>query len=169
MYHTVLMVNDDNHLEICGGIRLGALQMGDFSFPKLMEGETYTQVSCGDGHTVVLTSKGRVVACGNNEFGQCSIPSLPGADTHFAPAWSPEVVICQINFDDDEAVCRNLHGDIVKQWIVWNLDTRVQHSVEQMYDGQMAGQKLCVVLPDGQLVNAKESWNQLKNKLGSLR
>ena len=84
-------------------------------------------------------------------------------------AWSPEVVICQISFNDDEAVCRNMNGDIVKRWIVWNLDTRVQHSVEQMYDGQMAGQKLCLVLPDGQLVNARESWNQLKNKLGSLR
>ena len=169
MYHTVLMGNDNKHLEICGGIRVGTLQMGDFSFPKLMEGETYTQVSCGDGHTVVLTSKGRAQACGNNEFGQCSFPSLPDADTHFALAWSPEVVICQISYDDDEAVCRSMNGNIFRRCTVSNLDTTVQHSVEQMYDGQMAGRKLCLVIPDGQLVNAKESWSQLKNKLGSLR
>ena len=49
---------------------------GECDIPPLDEGVTYTQVSAGDSHTVLLRSDGRVVACGDNECRQCDIPPL---------------------------------------------------------------------------------------------
>ena len=40
------------------------------------EGLSYTQVSAGGAHTVLLRSDGSVVACGANNWGQCNIPPL---------------------------------------------------------------------------------------------
>ena len=37
---------------------------------------SYTQVSAGGDHTVLLRSDGTALACGNNEDGQCNIPPL---------------------------------------------------------------------------------------------
>ena len=42
----------------------------------LEEGVTYSQVSAGHYHTVLLRSDGRAVACGRNDEGQCNIPGL---------------------------------------------------------------------------------------------
>ena len=44
--------------------------------PPLDRGGTYTQISASSGHTVLLRSDGQVVACGKNQYGQCSIPPL---------------------------------------------------------------------------------------------
>ena len=46
------------------------------SIPPLDEGISYSQVSAGRCHTVLLRSDGRAVACGSNYRGQCSIPPL---------------------------------------------------------------------------------------------
>ena len=51
-------------------------------FPALDEGVTYTQVSAGFGHTVLLRSDGRAVACGNNSLLQCKIPALDKGVTY---------------------------------------------------------------------------------------
>jgi len=42
----------------------------------LDEGLSYTQVSAGGAHTVLLRSDGSVVACGANNWGQCNVPPL---------------------------------------------------------------------------------------------
>merc|ERR1712150_201488 len=39
-------------------------------------------VSAGGGHTVLLKSDGHVVACGQNAFGQYTIPDLPDGVTY---------------------------------------------------------------------------------------
>ena len=50
--------------------------------PQLADGMTYTQVSAGGGHTVLLTSDGVAVACGQNDLGQCDIPPLAAGMTY---------------------------------------------------------------------------------------
>merc|ERR1712046_374847 len=47
-----------------------------------MGGLTYTQVAAGAVHTVLLTSKGTAVACGDNVSGQCDIPVLEAGLTY---------------------------------------------------------------------------------------
>merc|ERR1711862_202868 len=49
---------------------------GQCSIPPLHEGLTYTQVSAGSGHTVLLKSDGTAVACGDQRELQFSIPPL---------------------------------------------------------------------------------------------
>ena len=46
------------------------------TFPPLDEGLSYTQISAGFTHTVLLRSDGSVVACGDNDVGQWNIPPL---------------------------------------------------------------------------------------------
>ena len=47
-----------------------------FGGSSLVKFHTYTQVSAGRGHTVLLHSDGNAVACGQNSVGQCTIPLL---------------------------------------------------------------------------------------------
>ena len=49
-------------------------------FPPLDEGMSYTQVSAGSVHTVLLRSDGSVVAFGGNDVEQCDIPSCTMLD-----------------------------------------------------------------------------------------
>jgi alpha-tubulin suppressor-like RCC1 family protein len=48
----------------------------------LNDGVTYTQVSAGGYHTVLLRSDGCAVACGWNVRGQCNIPPLDEGVTY---------------------------------------------------------------------------------------
>ena len=50
---------------------------GQCSIPCLDEKASYTQVSAGLCHSVLLLSDGKVVACGSNDFKRCNIPALP--------------------------------------------------------------------------------------------
>ena len=52
-----------------------AIYLGSARFPPLDEGISYTQVSAGEDHTVLLRSDGQAVACGRPN-GQCEIPPL---------------------------------------------------------------------------------------------
>ena len=49
---------------------------GRGTIPPLDDGISYTQVSAGENHTVLLRSDGNAVACGQNSVGQCTIPLL---------------------------------------------------------------------------------------------
>ena len=49
---------------------------GQCKVPALEQGVSYTQVSAGSEHTLFLRSDGRVVARGQNKYGQSSVPSL---------------------------------------------------------------------------------------------
>ena len=46
------------------------------NIPLLDEGISYTEVSAGSFHTVLLRSGGTAVACGRNDDGRCNIPLL---------------------------------------------------------------------------------------------
>ena len=49
---------------------------GGSSLKSFTHSHTYTQISAGVNHTVLLCTDGSVVACGSNGVGQCDIPPL---------------------------------------------------------------------------------------------
>ena len=55
-------------------VAVGDNKNGQCNIPPLDAGMSYTQVSAGYMHTVLLRSDGSAVACGLNNLGQCSIP-----------------------------------------------------------------------------------------------
>merc|ERR1712060_651090 len=80
------------------------------------EGETFTTASAGTYHTVGLTSAGRILAWGNDDYGQCSgVPALEEGEIFSNPA--PQPLILQISLVQSEGVptaeCRRLCGELV--------------------------------------------------------
>ena len=63
-------------LEVMEAVACGSNLNGKCNIPPLDEGISYSQVSAGVYHTVLLRSDGQAVACGSNSNGQCSIPPL---------------------------------------------------------------------------------------------
>jgi hypothetical protein len=57
-------------------VACGSNHYGQCDIPLLDEGISYTQVSAGCTHTVLLRSDGTAVASGGNFFGECNIPRL---------------------------------------------------------------------------------------------
>ena len=49
---------------------------GQANVPQPEEGSWYTQISCGDDHTVFLQNDDPVISCGMDKQGQCAIPRL---------------------------------------------------------------------------------------------
>ena len=68
---TPCFCKSDGHVVACG-----QNDVGQCNIPALEEGMSYTQVSAGERHTVLLQSDGRAVACGLNSDLQCNIPML---------------------------------------------------------------------------------------------
>ena len=66
-----MLLRSDGTAVACGGN-----DQGQCSIPPLKEGMSYTQVSAGPDHTVLLLSDGNAVACGENLDGQCNFPPL---------------------------------------------------------------------------------------------
>ena len=60
----------------CGHDCEGVDKYNQYEFPALEGGLHYTHVAAGGHHTVLLTSDGAAVACGDNHHGQCNIPAL---------------------------------------------------------------------------------------------
>ena len=56
--------------------------VGQCDIPALAEGVTYTQISSGSDHTLLLLSDGTAVACGSDFDGQCSIPALADGEAY---------------------------------------------------------------------------------------
>ena len=57
---------------------------------------TYTQVSAGGKHTVLLRSDGHAIACRENDYGQCDIPPLnPGLSYIYMSAGCFHTVLFQ--------------------------------------------------------------------------
>ena len=73
-YHAVLLRSDGVCLAV--GSAEWVHDYGQCDIPALEEGLAYVQASAGYGHTVLLLSDGRAVACGDNSSGQCDIPEL---------------------------------------------------------------------------------------------
>merc|ERR1711971_1078365 len=61
--------------------------------PALDGDLTYTQVSAGELHTVLLRSDGAVVACGQDDHGQCNIPALDGDLKYRQNKLRPRVIL----------------------------------------------------------------------------
>lgn len=72
-------LKDDGSVLICGYSGVGQLGLGrdiirintPTRVPSLSR---IVQVACGHSHTVFLTEKGRVFACGHNEYGELGLP-----------------------------------------------------------------------------------------------
>ncbi len=78
-YEHSLAILDDGRLFVWGNNELGSLGMGHLleqdrpihsETPELEEGENYVDVDTGDGHSVGLTSDGRLFTWGRNTYGQ---------------------------------------------------------------------------------------------------
>ena len=53
-----------------------------FGGSSLVKFHTYTQVSAGQNHTVLLQSDGNAVACRQNSVGQCNLPPLDDGNSY---------------------------------------------------------------------------------------
>ncbi|MBI3192034.1 MAG: hypothetical protein HYZ36_05155, partial [Pedosphaera parvula] len=66
---------------LVSGVAVGAqssgrlIAWGRMVVPYLEPGTRFTDVACGDGHTLALEADGTVVAWGNNFYGQCLPPT----------------------------------------------------------------------------------------------
>merc|ERR1712216_546825 len=67
---------------------------------------SYTQAVVGHCHTVLLKSDGTAVACGDNRFGQCSIPALDGSSTRYVTSFEVYRPRKVLQASSDEAILR---------------------------------------------------------------
>eukprot|EP00438_Fugacium_kawagutii_P010721 Skav213172 [mRNA] locus=scaffold11:174200:174631:- [translate_table: standard] len=122
---------------------------------------TYIQVSAGGDHAVFLRSDGFAVACGDNCYGQCDIPSLPslgprsqilryvaGLPEHilqldFQKEGDAMILRC-IGIDGTEVACSKMRGP----------DLAVNALRQVTRKRKACGEQHRVVLPDGQLLDA---------------
>merc|ERR1712087_755180 len=93
---------------------------GQCNLPSLEEGLTYTSVSAGECHTVLLRSDGAAVACGYNGGGQCNLPSMEDGFFYHSGDHSGEstTVPLQIEVEAEDngivtIVCTNVGGDVI--------------------------------------------------------
>ena len=91
-------------------VACGDNDVGQWNIPPLNEGLSYTQISAGSGHTVLLRSDGNVVACGKNNEGQCNIlPLDEGVSNTQISAGGGHTVL--LRSDGSVAACgSNLYG-----------------------------------------------------------
>lgn len=69
----------------------------------LRPGEDIAQISCGGNHTLLLTSRGRVLACGDNASRQCGVGGsevvrfheISSRCGHVVSGWEYLVLVCQ--------------------------------------------------------------------------
>ena len=83
---------------------------GWLDLPPLPAGVTYTQVSLGRDHYVLLRSDGTAVAFGSNNESQCDIPVLP----HRCLGWGPQKYILGVICLGDG--CGEGGSVVVAQW-----------------------------------------------------
>ena len=129
-----------------------------FGGSSLVKFHTYTQVSAGSSHTVLLRSDGRAVACGLNADGQCNIPTLyPGTWYAADVSVGRNLVLqldCSCQADAMLLTFSGLTGEEVMHLNAspsdpaWNTQKRIAHELK------VPLQSLRVVLPDGQLLAA---------------
>merc|ERR1712023_627244 len=67
-------------------------------------------VVAGDYHTVLVQSNGRVVACGENSYGQCVIPALEEDLFYMADV---SVIMVNATYDGSEFQFRLLDGELL--------------------------------------------------------
>merc|ERR1712137_1023556 len=97
----------------------------------------------------------------------CAIPSLQEGVSFVPSSLSrPDLVVqlfTEAVGDSIEVVCRDLGGEQLASWTESNKGSLVKQSIEMAV---VPGcRRLCVVLPDGRLVNPHLSWQQLQSEL----
>jgi len=124
----------------------------------LDDGISYTQVSAGAKHTVLLRSDGRAVACGGNPTGQCSLPTPDPGTWYVADGSVGQNLVLQLECArQDDAMLLTCSGLTGQETIrlnaspsdpAWNTQKCIAREL------QVPLQSLRVVLPDGQLLAA---------------
>lgn len=55
---------------------------GSHAFDSRWNSEAFVEISAGAWHTIVRRGDGSAVAWGDNSYGQCNVPALPGGHSH---------------------------------------------------------------------------------------
>ena len=119
--------------------------------PSLIDGVTYTHVvAIGFGHTVLLTSDGNAVACGQNDWGECNIPALPPGITY---VYRGALIVLTLFFCESYAAFCLLSGAEVCRFWVDALDTLME--IRKVFKGKTMTDygKYRVVLPNGEFLS----------------
>ena len=126
------------------------------NIPALAEGVTYTHVSAGTQHTVLLRSDGVAVACGSNRAGQCDLPAL-GDGLIYAADLLPTLLL-QASLDGDSVRFLTFGG--AERCQIGAMPTARLGSIrEQLAAEHRAGRlgtglaRVNAVLPDSSLAN----------------
>ena len=100
---------------------------------------------------VLLTSDGDAVACGQNRWGQCSIPALLRGVTYVDRGAQ---MVLTLNCCGSHATFCLLSGAEVCRFDVYASDTLV--NIRELFKSKMMTEygKYCVVLPSGELLSA---------------
>ena len=88
--------------------------------------ERVASVACGDGHTALVTSSGRLYTCGDNREGQLGLG-------HFGDVSIPALVTALDPWDGDEDSVRDVMGE---RGVV-GVACGQQHTLVLMYDGSV--------------------------------
>jgi hypothetical protein len=76
----------------------------------LEEEVSYTQAAAGGNHTILLRSDGRTVACGDDSYGQCTIPALAAGLAYTQAAAGDNHTVLLRSDGNVEACGDNEHG-----------------------------------------------------------
>jgi len=93
---------------------MGGNASSQCDIPALGEGLAYTQVVCGDVHSLLLRSDGTAVSCGRNHEDQCNIPTLVEGKTYIQAGWRwQHMMVLQAYYEDFEMCVRQISGDVL--------------------------------------------------------
>merc|ERR1712151_1128432 len=130
----------------------------------LEKGQAYTQISASDSHTVLLRSDGMVVACGNNRYGECSIPALEVGVRFAEQAWQADIIVqlfTEVSTGGVLVVGRDLSGEQIVSLSVPVEDRAlpVHRSIGKVL--APGSKRICIIAPDGSLVGPQLTWQNL--------
>jgi len=141
---------------------------GQCDIPGLEDGVTYSQVSAGGFHTVLLRSDGRAVACGSKRCGQCNILSFHTAG--YVPDASllyPGIRVIQLVCSRAQDRCMCFAGLALGGGELFSIELHEDALVTSLRgaiatQAADAGHVLKVVLPDGRLLHSLPGSTQVK-------
>ncbi|KAE8744459.1 hypothetical protein FOCC_FOCC008934 [Frankliniella occidentalis] len=95
-----------------GELGLGGIEENQILCPRelslsVQESQCVQDIVCGDSHTLMLTAKGEVLSCGNNDHGQL------GREQHRT---RPELVTSLSDYSIQALACGGCHSVAVTKW-----------------------------------------------------
>ena len=117
----------------------------------MLDGVTYTHVAAiGIRHTILLTSDGNALACGENQWGQCSIPALPPRLTYLYRG--VQIVLTLFFYESHASFCLLSGAEVCRFWVDAS-DTLIE--IRKVFKSKMMTDygKFRVVLPSGEFLS----------------